>query len=144
MIYRHPPELVWQAVTSSDAMAAWLMPNDFAPIVGHRFTFRTKPAPGFDGVVQCEVKEVTPPSRLVFSWVGGGIDTLLTLQLAPVSEGTRLTLDHTGFRGLRGMMVSKILGAGWRSRILAERLPALLDRWDGTSPVPDLSSAPCH
>lgn len=29
--------------------------NDFEPRIGHRFQFRTEPAPGFDGVVNCEV-----------------------------------------------------------------------------------------
>jgi len=36
-------------------MADWLMPNDFQPRLGHKFQFRTKPAPGFDGIVNCEV-----------------------------------------------------------------------------------------
>src|SRR5438045_3841323 len=53
--YSHPPERVWRALTDADAMAAWLMPNDFKPLLGHRFQFRTKPAPGFDGVVNCVV-----------------------------------------------------------------------------------------
>jgi uncharacterized protein YndB with AHSA1/START domain len=57
--YPHPVERVWAALTSSDALAVWLMPNDFKPVVGHRFTFRTKPAPGFDGIVHCEV--LLPP-----------------------------------------------------------------------------------
>ena len=29
----------------------WLMDNDFEPVVGHRFTFRTEPTRGFDGIV---------------------------------------------------------------------------------------------
>jgi uncharacterized protein YndB with AHSA1/START domain len=35
--YAHPIETVWEVVTDPDAIAAWLMPNDFAPVVGHRF-----------------------------------------------------------------------------------------------------------
>jgi len=46
MIYPHPPERVWAAITSSEAMSQWLMPNDFQLVAGHRFQFRTKPAPG--------------------------------------------------------------------------------------------------
>src|SRR5580692_3749913 len=44
VVYRHPIERVWAALTSSEALAAWLMPNDFVPEVGHRFTLRTRPA----------------------------------------------------------------------------------------------------
>ncbi len=50
--YPHPPGLVWEALTSSEALTAWLMPNGFKPVVGHRFTFRAKPAPRFDGIAR--------------------------------------------------------------------------------------------
>lgn len=43
--YPHTPERVWRALTDPKALAAWLMPNDFAPVVGHRFTFRAPPQP---------------------------------------------------------------------------------------------------
>ncbi len=39
----HPPETVWNALTRADLIARWLMPNDFVPVPGHRFTFRTQP-----------------------------------------------------------------------------------------------------
>jgi uncharacterized protein YndB with AHSA1/START domain len=144
MTYPHAPEQVWQALTNADAMERWLMPNDFLPIVGHHFQFRTKPAPGFDGIVQCEVLEVSPPERLVYTWTGGGVDTKLIWTLERAPEGTRLTLDHTGFKGLRGMLVSGILGKGWRSKILSINLPALLDRWSGSGAVPVVPEAECH
>ena len=52
-----PPGRVWQALTDPALLARWLMPNDFKPVVGHAFTFRTEPVPrhGFDGIVACEV-----------------------------------------------------------------------------------------
>ncbi|MGA2552701.1 MAG: SRPBCC domain-containing protein [Burkholderiaceae bacterium] len=142
MTYAHAPEHVWKALITSAAMAQWLMPNNFLPVLGHRFQFHTKPAPGFDGIVQCEVLEIVPLQRLVYTWVGGGIDTKLTWTLEQVVGGTKVTLDHTGFEGLRGMFVSGILNKGWRSRILSIHLPALLDRWSGTGPVPSAADAP--
>lgn len=69
-IYPHPPERVWHALTDSAALAAWLMPNDFVPQVGHRFTFRAPPQPWFDGIVQCEVLIVEPPRQLSYTWQG--------------------------------------------------------------------------
>jgi uncharacterized protein YndB with AHSA1/START domain len=126
--YPYPRERVWRALTSSAAIADWLMPNNFQPVVGHRFEMRTKPAPGFDGIVRCEVKSVEPPVRLVYSWRGGGIDTIVTFTLEAVEQGTRLTLVHGGFTGLRGWMISRILGKGWRSRILRVHLPAAIGK----------------
>jgi uncharacterized protein YndB with AHSA1/START domain len=126
-VYPHPPQRVWRALTDSAAIAKWLMPNDFQPKVGHKFQFRTKPRPGFDGVVNCEVLELEPPRKLVYSWKGGGLDTTVTYLLEPAPEGTRLLFDHAGFRGLRGLMVSRMLGNGWKSRVLARNLPAVLE-----------------
>ncbi len=58
-IYKHSPQRVWRALTDSAAIARWLMPNDFQPVVGHKFQLRTKPRPGFDGIVKCEVLDWT-------------------------------------------------------------------------------------
>jgi uncharacterized protein YndB with AHSA1/START domain len=67
----HPPERVWRALTDAEALARWLMPNDFAPKVGHAFTMQTKPGPGFDAVVRCEVLELDAPRVMVWRWQGG-------------------------------------------------------------------------
>lgn len=128
--YSYPPEVVWSALTDSDAIAEWLMPNDFEPVLGHAFTMRTKPAPGFDGTVRCKVLELDPPRRLSFSWEGGGVDTVVTFTLASKPGGTHLVVEHKGFRGLRGIMVSSILGSGWRKKILPSSLPKVLERTD--------------
>jgi uncharacterized protein YndB with AHSA1/START domain len=132
--YPHPPELVWRALTEPALLAAWLMENDFAPTPGHRFTFRTQPGPGFDGLVHCQVLDLDPPHRMRWSWQGGPIDTVVTFTLAPTRvgalEGTRLEVEQTGFEGLAPVLVSFILGAGNR-RLYGHRLPALLDELAG-------------
>lgn len=130
--YPHPPERVWHAITDSAAIARWLMPNDFEPVVGREFHFRTTPRGQWDGTVSCKVLEVAPPRTLAYSWTGGGLDTVVTFRLLRVAEGTKLTLDHTGFAGERGIMASKFMGEGWKSRILAMRLPAVLNFVDDT------------
>jgi uncharacterized protein YndB with AHSA1/START domain len=76
--YPHPPEKVWRALTDPQAIAQWLMENNFEARLGHKFQFRTKPAPGFDGVVNCEVLEMDPPRRLAYSWSGGNLNTIVT------------------------------------------------------------------
>jgi uncharacterized protein YndB with AHSA1/START domain len=44
-----PPGRVWQALTDSALLARWLMPNDFKPVIGHAFTFRTELVAGSRG-----------------------------------------------------------------------------------------------
>lgn len=125
-VYRHPPERVWRALTEPELLAQWLMPNDFEPRVGHRFTFRTDPGPGFDGIVRCEVLELDPPRTLAFSWKGGPLDTVLRFTLESEGGGTRLRLEHTGFRGAKAWLVGRLLSLGNRT-IYGRRLPAVLD-----------------
>jgi uncharacterized protein YndB with AHSA1/START domain len=142
--YNHPPERVWRALTNSRAVAQWLMKNDFAPRIGHKFQFRVEPKPrGWTGIVNCEVLEIDPPRRLAYSWCGSGIDTVVVWTLEPVAEGTKVRLEHNGFTGIRGWMVSRMLGKGWSSKILTKNIPALLECWSGEGSVPDVPEAHC-
>ena len=49
IVYPHPVERVWRALTDREALAQWLMPGDFEPVLGREFQFRAPPAPGWDG-----------------------------------------------------------------------------------------------
>lgn len=101
--YAHPPAHVWRALTDSEALAAWLMPNDFVPELGHRFTFRTQPVPPyFDGIVHCEITELDEPHSLAYTWTGmAGMDTVVRWELTPAERdgvaGTVLVGVHSGF-----------------------------------------------
>ena len=132
VVYPHPVGRVWAALTSSRALADWLMPNDFQPRVGHRFTFRAEPREGWSGIVRCQVLELAEPRRVALSWQGDPPMpvTTVTFTLEPVDDGTRLRLEHTGFAagGPPALTVRDILGQGWGSKLLRETLPALLDR----------------
>ncbi len=68
----HPPEKIWRALTQAPLIEEWLMQNDFQPIVGHRFNFRAAPIHGWNGVTDCEVLEIIPCRRLVYSWNASG------------------------------------------------------------------------
>ena len=127
--YDAPISRVWDALTDSEQLAAWLMPNDFSPEVGHTFTFRTKPAPGFDGIVHCEVKEVIAPTRLVYSWAAGNLDTVVTWELEERPGGqTRLRLTHDGFRFFKDLFIRTMLTAGWTKKLLPESLRSVVER----------------
>src|ERR1700761_1485574 len=59
-----PPEKLWRALTQPHLIEAWLMKNDFAPSVGHRFQLRGE----WGGVLDCEVREVEPLKTLAYTW----------------------------------------------------------------------------
>ncbi|MFI6512749.1 SRPBCC domain-containing protein [Streptosporangium sp. NPDC050855] len=127
----HPPRKVWRALTDPDLLARWLMPGDFKPVVGHRFTFRTEPRPnrGFDGVVHCEVLDLEPERLMRISWCGGGLDTTVTWTLEAEGRGTRLLLEHAGFDPDDPIQQSTyvILDGGWRSHVLSRMEKVLAD-----------------
>ena len=124
MIYPHSPERVWRALTSREELAQWLMPNDFEPRIGHKFHLLGKPRPGFDGRLQCEVIEMEEHRRFAYRWLGGTLDTVVRILLEPAEQGgTKLVLEHNGFEGVGGVMISALMA--W-NRMLREELPAVL------------------
>jgi uncharacterized protein YndB with AHSA1/START domain len=124
--YPYPIARVWRALTSREALAVWLMANDFVPEPGHRFTFTTRPAPGFDGIVHCRVLEIDAPARMVWSWRGGPVDTTVTFTLtAQGPERTGIRLHQTGFHGLSGQLIRLIMARGFAKQ-LTKLLPAYL------------------
>jgi uncharacterized protein YndB with AHSA1/START domain len=124
----HPPSKVRRALTESDLLAAWLMENDIRPVVGHRFTFKAQPMPGWDGIVQCEVLEVEPQALLRYSWIGGAetsrLDSVVTWRLTPTPQGTKLTLEHSGFLPTNAFAFD-VMSKGWRGKMV-DRLNEVL------------------
>lgn len=144
-LYPHPPSLVWRVLTERELLAEWLMENDFVAEVGHVFTFRTDPAPGFDGIVHAEVVALERERKISISWRGGSIDTVVTFRLEDAivyaRPGTRLVLEHTGFEGLPAILTSFILDAGWRS-MGRKKVAPLLDRLARGEPARAPASEP--
>jgi uncharacterized protein YndB with AHSA1/START domain len=140
--YPFPPERVWRAITDAEALSKWLMPNDFEPRVGHKFNFKTKPAPGFDGVVHCEVLKLEEPRHLSMSWKGGPVDSTVDFILESAPNGTKLLFEQRGFAGLKAVMVSYMLGSGWK-KMFRGSLLAVIENIDDLSSL-DGKLESCH
>jgi uncharacterized protein YndB with AHSA1/START domain len=102
------------------------MPNDFEARLGHRFQFRVDNAKGWSGIVDCEVTELSPPRLLSYTWRSDKVDTRVTWILHAEGTGTRLVLEHSGFRGAGQFLLRKlIMGPGWR-KMLGKKLPEVI------------------
>ena len=118
----HAPEKVWRALTQSALIEEWLMQNDFQPVIGHKFNFRARPMPNWNGVTDCEVLLVEPPARLAYSWnasgdeAANGLKTVVTWTLTPTEGGTHVRMEQSGFPSEQS---ANFKGAkyGWRSFI---------------------------
>jgi uncharacterized protein YndB with AHSA1/START domain len=133
--YPHPPEKVWRALTDPALIPLWTStgaggrPEGFDPVAGTKFRFIAKPKPGWNGIVDCEVLEADEPRLLRYSWVdgnGGGDVTQVAYRLEPRVGGTRFIYEHTGFTGVGGLFMARLLGRV-RRKMLSEGLPAVLD-----------------
>lgn len=94
----HPPEKVWRALTQGPLIKEWLMENDFQPVVGHRFNFRSTPMPKWNGVIDSEVLVVEPTNKLSYSWNALGLESVVVWTLVVTSAGTLVRMEQSGFR----------------------------------------------
>lgn len=123
--FPHPPEVVWDYLTKPELMEQWLMKNDFIPMVGCDFQFRTSPIPklDFDGICYCKVLEIIPFKKLSYSWKGGPgngkivLDSIVVWTLEAKDNGTELSLVHTGFREPENFIMYSAMNDGWLKNI---------------------------
>ena len=110
----YPAEKVWRALTESLLIQEWLMSNDFQPVVGHQFQFRSTPVPNWDGIIDSKVLAIEPHTRLAYSWGTMGMESVVTFTLTPTNGGTHLRMEQTGFRS-EDSQEYKGATYGWRN-----------------------------
>jgi uncharacterized protein YndB with AHSA1/START domain len=123
-VFPHAPETIWKTLTTGELIGRWMMaPTGFEPVEGKHFTFQTRPAGTWDGIIHCQVLEVIPNKRLAYAWKGGHegnvgygsrLDTVVTWILSKVENGTRLRLIHSGFVTPKNDSALKTMGEGWK------------------------------
>jgi uncharacterized protein YndB with AHSA1/START domain len=94
----YPPEKIWRALTQGPLIKEWMMDNDFQPVVGHRFSFRSTPMPNWNGVIESEVLVVEPNKKLSYSWGSLGLESVVVWTLVATKSGTLLRMEQSGFR----------------------------------------------
>jgi uncharacterized protein YndB with AHSA1/START domain len=135
--YPYPVAEVWHVLTDPEQVTQWTTtgqggrPEGFAPAPGTRFRFVGKPTMGWAGVVHCEVISVEAPHTMHYTWRGDEDSeavTDVTYRLDEIPGGTRFTWQHTGFTGVGGFAMSKLLGSV-RKKMLSEGLPPVLEAY---------------
>jgi uncharacterized protein YndB with AHSA1/START domain len=129
---RHPPRVVWQALTDAGEFSAWHIGQVLiTPGVGGRIEAVAGPG---DFRWRGEILTWVPDATLIYEMVAeaqahphGGERSLVHYELQPIPEGTLLTLRHT--------RLSPATAASFApgSHVLLDRLAARLEQL----PLPD-------
>jgi uncharacterized protein YndB with AHSA1/START domain len=132
--YPYPIGEVWTVLTDPEYVAQWTTtgqggrPDGFAAVVGTKFRLIGKPTIGWAGIVYCEVVAVDAPHSLHYTWRGdkdSDETTDVRYVLEEIPGGTRFTWEHTGFTGVGGFAMSKLLGSV-RRKMLTDGVPPVL------------------
>lgn len=91
VVFDAPIQKVWEAAATSEGIAAWFMPNDFQPKIGHEFHLQSPYGPS-----PCKVLELDALNRLMFSWDESG--WIVIFELKKLNGKTQFTLTHSGWK----------------------------------------------
>jgi uncharacterized protein YndB with AHSA1/START domain len=116
-VYNAPTERVWEAITDNNKMKEWYFDiPDFKPEVGFEFTFNG----GSEDKIYvhlCRVIEVIEGKKLSHTWRYKDYegDSVVTWELFPEGDKTRLVLTHTGLETFPPLkdFAKESFTAGW-------------------------------
>jgi len=115
---------VWTALTDVDQMRKWYFNlKEFKPEVGFEFEFIVEHE-GNSYHHLCRVTDVVPEKKIAYTWryKGEPGDSLVTFELFPDGNKTRLKLTHTGIETFpkTPAYARKNFEAGWTAIIGSE------------------------
>lgn len=117
--YDAPVSRVWQAITDKNKMKEWYFDiAAFKPEKGFEFRFYGQGENGEKYLHLCKVTEAVFEKKLAYTWRYDGRDgdSLVTFELFPEGDKTRLRLTHEGIEsfGAHGPSFAKeSFAMGW-------------------------------
>lgn len=110
-----PPEKVWAKLASQNGMHAWFSKRlIFEPHVGGKFRMEVRDPDEGEFTFFGEVVKVEPNQELAFTWTEHEkgkdpwpVSTLVSFKLKRTSNGTVVSLTHTGFEALESMLARR-------------------------------------
>lgn len=133
-VLKAPVEKVWKAITDADQMKQWYfdLPG-FRAEAGYEFSFLGGKDPAAPYMHLCKVIEVIPNKKLLHSWRYKGYagDTLVSFELFPEGDKTRIRLTHSGLESFavnnNPDLDAKNFAEGW-TQIIGASLPGFVEK----------------
>lgn len=102
------PEKVFAAWTNPEILKKWMSPRDEMKtvsaetnlVVGGKYRIIMREPDGEDHIVGGVYREISKNKKLAFTWSWEStpeVETLVTIELRKISEGTEITLTHANF-----------------------------------------------
>lgn len=128
--YPQPVASVWKAISTREGIEKWFFDYvGFKAEPGNEFSFAVE----HDGTHydhRCVIVELVPERKIAYTWryAGHAGDSLVTFELFPEREGTRLKLTHEGIDNFPKLpqFERKNFAQGW-TRLIGEELPKSLE-----------------
>jgi len=114
--YPAPKEAVWAHLINDELLSSWCMPcNNFALEQGREFVFEIPSNVFFDGTFYNKVMDYSENDFLSYKCESKKpkLDTVVSWTLTESGSETKLTLEHSGFRGSQ-WLTKIMLAAGWK------------------------------
>jgi uncharacterized protein YndB with AHSA1/START domain len=129
--FKAPVARVWKALTDVDQMREWYFDlKEFKPEVGFEFGFVVEHE-GNTYDHRCRITEVISQKKIAYTWRYHGHegDSLVTFELFPEDEKTRLKLTHEGLDTFpkTAAFVRENFEKGWTA-IIGTELKQFLER----------------
>jgi uncharacterized protein YndB with AHSA1/START domain len=117
----YPIEYVWKAVADPGLLKKWAFKTEVNLVAGYKFSFKLKPQAGLKGIVDCEVVDVQKPSKFSFVIKENKCPpTTVILTFEGLRNKTTIKLEHSGFKGLRGIFSRSFFSDFWRKAFLID------------------------
>ena len=122
--FNAPVPRVWKALTDVEEMRQWYFDlKEFKPEVGFKFEFVVEHE-GMKYHHLCKITDVIPQKKLAYTWRYKGEvgNSLVTVELFPEGDKTRLKLTHEGLETFpkTRAYARKNFEAGWTAIIGSE------------------------
>ena len=115
-IYPVPKEAVWEYLIKDELLSLWCMPsNGFALEKGQKFDFNIPSNIFFSGIFHNKVMDFQSETFLSYQCTSTKpkLDTIVKWTLTEKNGKTKLTLEHSGFKGTQ-WLTKIMLASGWR------------------------------
>jgi len=126
--YPVPKEAVWEHLVKDELLSSWCMPSKgFALEKGQKFEFNIPKNIFFSGTFNNKVMDFNDGAFLSYQCTSAKpkLDTIVKWTLAEKNGGTKLALEHSGFKGAQ-WLTKIMLASGWK-KMMNEHLYKILE-----------------